>query len=688
MSEITLQRSAALLRQTSSAISVFVTLVGLVVLVGWLLNIEIIKYGFIGDTVTIKVNTAIALVGSGLSLWLLQHRHRASRFFAQVLAASVVLVGLLTLGEYVFGWDLNIDQPLFRDNTTKADFAPGRMGWNTALSFVLIGGALGLAGQRRDRFQIVQGLTLVASLISLQTLVSYLYEVQLFQEFTIYSPRSPAATAVVLIVLCVGILCLRFDRGLMRIVTSNHPSDITTRWLLVAAIFVPLILGWLILKIQKEGYITPAFAISLLVFKIIVVFSILIWLKTVFTHRIERDRRQITTALQESVGQFNFALDAAGLGHWDWNLISGQIISSAQQERLFGLVPGQHSRTYKTFLKQIYPDDRRSVIQTLKQAQQSYHDEFRVVWPDKSIHWLAVKGQIYPDKIGRSVRMSGVCIDVTLNKLMEAEQQQILVLERHARAQSEAANRMKDEFLLVLSHELRTPMNSILGWSHILRGRSVEEARLAQGLETIERNAKVQLQIVNDLLDVSQIVQGRLSLDFSPVSPISAIEAAVSTIRPIAEAKSIQLEMVCNPIDGVVLADFTRLQQVIWNLLTNAIKFTPVGGYVKISLEQVGGWVHLYVSDTGKGISPQFLPYVFDRFRQQDSSTTRSYGGLGLGLSIVRNLVELHGGTISVKSAGDNLGATFLVKLPLRSSDSNNLDHPGSLETVKGLADA
>ncbi|MGV0024947.1 PAS domain-containing sensor histidine kinase [Phormidesmis priestleyi] len=676
MTQVTLQRSATLLRRASSAISLFVMLVGSIVLAGWLLNIELIKYGFVRDTVTMKANTAIAFVSSGWSLWLLQHRHRASRFFAQVLAANVALIGLLTLSQYIFGWDLGIDQSLFRDDSTRAGFSPGRMGLNTALSFVLVGGALGLSAHRRDRLQIVQGLTLGAGLISLQTLVSYLYEVQLFQGLALHSPQMSAATAFVFMVLCAGILCLDSDQGVMKIVTSDRPSDITARWLLFAAIAVPLVLGWLILKTQREGYITPEFAISLLIFKIIVVFSVLIWLNTIFAHRIERERKQTAIALQESVEQFDFALDAAGLGHWNWNLISGKLISSSQQERLFGLIPGRgdlvelpaRGRTYKTFLKQIYPDDRRSVIHKLKQAQQNYQDEFRVVWADKSIHWLALKGQFYYNETGRAVRMSGVCIDITLNKLMEAEQQQLLALEQHARARSEAANRIKDEFLLVLSHELRTPMNSILGWSRILKGRSIEEARLAQGLETIERNAKIQLQIVNDLLDVSQIVQGKLALDLSPVDPIVAIEAAISTIRPTAEAKNIQLEMVCNPIDGVILADFTRLQQVIWNLLTNAVKFTPAKGYVKISLEQVGSWVHLYVSDTGKGISAQFLPYVFDRFRQEDSSTTRSFGGLGLGLSIVRNLVELHGGTISVKSAGDNLGAAFLVKLPLRSS--------------------
>lgn len=227
------------------------------------------------------------------------------------------------------------------------------------------------------------------------------------------------------------------------------------------------------------------------------------------------------------------------------------------------------------------------------------------------------------------------------------------------------ANRMKDEFLAVVSHELRSPLNSILGWTQMLRGRKLNETMIAKALETIERNARAQTQLIEDLLDVSRIITGKVRLNVRPCQLVSIVEAAIDTVRPSADAKSIRLQSVLDPAAGPISGDSDRLQQVIWNLLSNAIKFTPKGGRVHICLERINSHVEIMVSDTGKGISTEFLPYVFDRFRQADSSSTRSYGGLGLGLAIVRHLVELHGGTVQVESPGEGLGTTFTVNLPL-----------------------
>ncbi|MBD1879142.1 AAA family ATPase [Coleofasciculus sp. FACHB-T130] len=241
--------------------------------------------------------------------------------------------------------------------------------------------------------------------------------------------------------------------------------------------------------------------------------------------------------------------------------------------------------------------------------------------------------------------------------------------ERTARSAAEAANRVKDEFLAVLSHELRTPLNPILGWAKLLRSRKFDAATSDRALETIERNAKLQTQLIEDLLDVSRILQGKLSLNVYPVDLVSTIEAAIETVRLAAEAKSIQIQTILEPDVGQVSGDANRLQQVVWNLLANAVKFTPAGGQVAIALEQVGSQAQIRVTDTGKGIAPEFLPYVFDYFRQEDGTTTRTFGGLGLGLAIVRHLVELHGGTVSVSSPGEGQGATFLIKLPCLQND-------------------
>lgn len=275
-------------------------------------------------------------------------------------------------------------------------------------------------------------------------------------------------------------------------------------------------------------------------------------------------------------------------------------------------------------------------------------------------------------------------------RLYEAEQQARAAAEA-AREEAQAANRIKDEFLAVLSHELRSPLNPILGWSTLLQTKKLDEAKTAQALATVQRNAKLQSELIEDLLDVSRILRGKLALNVAPVNLASTLQAAMETVRLAAEAKSIQLEAILAPNVGLVSGDVTRLQQVMWNLLSNAVKFTPEGGQVHIRLEQLDSWVQLTVSDTGQGIALDFLPYVFDTFRQADGATTRKFGGLGLGLAIVRHLVELHGGTIGVESQGEGMGAMFTLRLPLMPTQAEtNLsktepEYPLDLSEVKIL---
>ncbi|MBD1940936.1 PAS domain S-box protein, partial [Coleofasciculus sp. FACHB-712] len=259
------------------------------------------------------------------------------------------------------------------------------------------------------------------------------------------------------------------------------------------------------------------------------------------------------------------------------------------------------------------------------------------------------------------------------------------------RAKAETANRIKDEFLAVLSHELRSPLNPILGWTKLLRTGRLDATKTQQALETIERNAKLQAQLIEDLLDVSRILQGKMTLNVAPVNLAGTIEAALETVRLAAEAKHIQIQTIFNPVSGTVLGDTNRLQQVVWNLLSNAVKFTPSGGRIEVRLEQVGTYAQIQVKDTGKGISRDFLPYVFDYFRQEDGTTTRQFGGLGLGLAIVRHFTELHGGTVQADSLGQNLGATFTIRLPLNlvepepSSDRRHSESATDLAGVRVL---
>jgi signal transduction histidine kinase/ActR/RegA family two-component response regulator len=288
--------------------------------------------------------------------------------------------------------------------------------------------------------------------------------------------------------------------------------------------------------------------------------------------------------------------------------------------------------------------------------------------------------QIQPSSI-KEVNLLGKSLEFSANLLSQRERElaENLLQAEAAREEAEAANRIKDEFLAVLSHELRTPLNPILGWSKLLRNGRLDATKTAYALETIERNAKLQTQLIEDLLDVSRILQGKLNLQMVSVDLAWTINTAMETVRLAAQAKSIQIELLLEPIEGKVLGDAGRLQQIIWNLVSNAVKFTPEKGRIEVRLQQVeeeknnskasfssvNSCAQITVSDNGKGISPQFLPHVFEYFRQADSTTTRMFGGLGLGLAIVRHLVELHGGTIRADSLGENQGAIFTVQLPL-----------------------
>ena len=262
---------------------------------------------------------------------------------------------------------------------------------------------------------------------------------------------------------------------------------------------------------------------------------------------------------------------------------------------------------------------------------------------------------------------------LTVSQALAEERKTLLESERVARTQAEHASAIKDEFLATLSHELRTPLNSILGWAQVLRRQTHDQAALTRGLETIERNARAQAQLIDDLLDMSRILAGKVRLELEPVDPREVIEAAVAVVTPGAAARAIVIEQRYEAVERI-LADPNRLQQMFWNLLSNAVKFSLNGCKVTITLSQANGLAVIEVSDTGIGIAPDFLPFVFDRFRQADASTTRRYGGLGLGLSIVRHLAELHGGSVEVTSAGKDLGATFTVSLPLAGAGATAAD--------------
>ena len=356
-------------------------------------------------------------------------------------------------------------------------------------------------------------------------------------------------------------------------------------------------------------------------------------------------------------------------------------------ERIFGYTEDEMIGT--SIMRLIPPNRQAEELEILGRIRRGERfDHFETIRLAKGGRQLSVSITVSPikDSAGHVVGASKVVRDITERKKAEAalkkavteaeaanrERLQLLDSERAARSEAERASRMKDEFLATLSHELRTPLNAVLGWAHILRSGELKAAELKQGLDTIERNARVQAQIIEDLLDMSRIISGKVRLAVKQIDLPAVLNESIEIVRASAEAKGIRLQSLVDPRAGPISGDFDRLQQVFWNLLNNAIKFTPKGGQVQVLLERVNSQIEASVIDTGEGIAPEFLPYVFDRFQQGDASTTRRHGGLGLGLAIVKQLVELHGGYVRVKSAGIGKGTTFTVHLPLNTFERDN----------------
>ncbi|MBD1869856.1 PAS domain S-box protein [Cyanobacteria bacterium FACHB-471] len=385
------------------------------------------------------------------------------------------------------------------------------------------------------------------------------------------------------------------------------------------------------------------------------------------------DRKQAEATLRQSEDRLRMAIESAQLGIWDWNLNTNELTWDIGCKAMFGLPPEAES-SIEVFYEGLHPDDRERLEQvvqwSLDPASNGIYDvEYRTIGIQDGVErWVKAKGQVYFDHAAHPQRFVGTLLDITEQKQVEIEREQLLAREQAAREQAEAANRIKDEFLAVVSHELRSPLNPILGWAKLLRSRQLDEQKTQHALEVIERNTQIQAQLINDLLDVSRILRGKLSLNITPVDLASTIEAALETVHLAAEAKSIQIRTLLDLEAGHVSGDSDRLQQVVWNLLSNAVKFTAQGGQVEVKLERYSpSHAQITITDTGKGIEPSFLPHVFDRFRQEDAATTRQFGGLGLGLALVRYLVELHGGTVEANSLGEGQGATFTVQLPLTS---------------------
>jgi PAS domain S-box-containing protein len=381
-------------------------------------------------------------------------------------------------------------------------------------------------------------------------------------------------------------------------------------------------------------------------------------------------RHRIEEALRRREEEFRLLFDLSAIGMAEISPEGKYLSVNRKYCEMLGY--SKQELLHRAVVDVTHPDDREATATQVSSGFTSgepaeYTLEKRYMRKDGAIIWALVNWTIVRDAEGHPLHSVANIQDITARKQAEAEREELLLRERAAREAAEAEARSKDEFLAVVSHELRSPLNAILGYAALLRYGPLDAQKVMQAVDIIERSGKAQAHLIEDLLDTARIISGKLRLTVGPLDLASVIDEAVQTVYPAAEAKGVSLQSNLPPGIGQITGDHTRLQQIVWNLLSNAVKFTPQGGRIEVRLERVDPHICLIVSDTGKGISPNFLPYAFDRFRQSDTSSARRYGGLGLGLALVKYLVELHGGTIEAASAGEGKGSTFKVTLPVRA---------------------
>jgi signal transduction histidine kinase/CheY-like chemotaxis protein len=408
---------------------------------------------------------------------------------------------------------------------------------------------------------------------------------------------------------------------------------------------------------------------------------------------IARMRREAAASVHEAWDRLQMAVSAGGVATWAWDLTTGTVTGDEHLAFLYSLEPESAAAglPVHAYLEAVHVEDRPRVAAAIAELARTggpYEMEYRVHSADGQLRWVASQGSVPPQQPGRPGRTLGVHIDITARKRAEEEKQRLLDQARLAGEAAVQANRSKDDFLATLSHELRSPLNAIVGWVHILRSAGQDPSLVARAIEVIDRNARAQGRLISDLLDVSRIVAGKLEMEMAPLDLLLPVREAVDGLRPEAEAKGLTLRLLADDPPIPVLGDAMRLQQVVANLLTNAFKFTGKGGQVTVRLARSERGTALEVSDTGRGLAPDALPVVFERFRQVASSDARAHGGLGLGLAIVKYIVEQHGGTIEAASEGIGRGATFTARLPLlAASDAEPLRGPGGEAAPRQVLD-
>jgi signal transduction histidine kinase/ActR/RegA family two-component response regulator len=681
--------------------------IGAAGLLGWIFNNDLLKRIY-PTLVTMKANTAICLMLVAISVVLIEFRPATPlrRRLSQLLAAVVLLIGLITLSEHLFGLNSGLDQLLFHESQAEAGLSfPGRMGVASSLDFSLFGIALLFLNVRSRRwFQIANVSLLFIIGITVLVFLYYFYGIDQTEPFALYFTIA-LHTVVAHLCLAIAILLVHPERGVITAFLGDSPGAVVARRMWPAFLIV-ILMGWARTITKNAGWPSFGFATSLFVLAILMLLAGLIWWTAVSLNRTDKKRYlaegrlevlarvselirtlhqpdQLSYAVAETVGRhlkvrrclFNETDVGSDLEIVHRDYCDGAM-SVAGEHRIseYSSVTSREMELGNTVVNCDSKTDPRTAADYQRSYEPNGERAYVAVPLLRDNLWVAsfwASDDQPRDWTKEEVSLLQTAAERTwtaIEKLRaEAERERLLHSEQEARDNAERANQLKDEFLATLSHELRNPLNVILGYSELLlRMPEIEGSpRLLKMGEALRRNAQSQSQLINDLLDLSRLQRGKISLNLEMVSLAAIIDSAVETVRTDAAVKDIEIRMLTGDQLLMVEGDRLRLQQIAWNVLNNAVKFTPAGGSIEINLSPEGDTSVLSVADTGQGIDASFLPHVFEMFRQADGSNRRRHGGLGIGLALVRQLVQLHGGTISAESAGPNQGSRFTIRLPL-----------------------
>lgn len=696
-------------RTIAIACALLALLIGGAALLGWVFDNDVLKRVH-PSLVTMKPNTAVCLILVSLSLLLLRNplAPRWQRRIGQIFAVAVALIAALTFTEHLLHRDLGIDQLLFHESAEEAGLSfPGRMGVASTIDFFSLGVALLLLNARSQRwFRVSNIAVLLVVAVTVLVFLYYFYGIERFDPIALHFTIA-LHTVVALFSLCAATFLARPERGLVAILLGNSPGSMVARRMWPLFLIV-ILLGWMRTIGRTNGWFGAGFGTAAFVLSILLILTFLIWWIAVSLNRADRERGraekrldvlvrvselirtlrdpyELSYAVAETIGVeldlrrclFNEtdvehdleivhrdycdrAASVTGVHHIsEYSDITSEAMKRG--ETVVNCDSKTDPRTAAVYAQTYEATGERSYVAVPLMRDERWVASF---WAsdDKPREWTKEEVSLLQAVAERTW--------TAIEKLRgEAEREKLLHSEKEARDVAEKANQLKDEFLATLSHELRNPLNVILGYSELLlRIPEIEQSsRLRKMGEALRRNAQSQSQLINDLLDLSRLQRGKISLNHETVSLTVIIDNAVETVRGEVAAKGIEIGLTVADQFLLVDGDRLRLQQIAWNLLNNAVKFTPAGGSIGIGLHRDEQSAVLVVEDTGQGIEASFLPHVFEMFRQADGSNIRRHGGLGIGLALVQQLVQLHGGTISAASEGLNKGSRFTVRLSLTS---------------------